>query len=206
MSTDTSPDSHHLILASQSETRIRLLKNAGLSFATDNPRLDEEAIRASLAADGVSARDQADALADLKAAKVAAKYPGAFVIGSDQILEHQGSAFGKAETPEDLQNHLGQLSGQKHSLFCAVVVYEEGRPVWRHVGEVRLTMHDLSPAFIADYVARNWETVRYSVGGYHIEAEGIRLFSRIAGSHFDILGLPLPELLSYLRTRKVITT
>jgi septum formation protein len=183
-----------------------MLENARVPFTSESPRLDETTIRESLSAESVSPRDQADALADLKAAKVAAKVPDAFVIGSDQILEHKGVAFGKPETPDALETQLTTLSGETHRLFSAVVVYEEGRPVWRHVGEVRLTMHPLTPSFIQVYVARNWESVRFSVGGYHIESEGIRLFSRITGSHFDILGLPLPELLSYLRSRKVLTT
>jgi septum formation protein len=59
-------------------------------------------------------------------------------------------------------------------------------------------MRTLSPAFVEAYVARTWDEIRHSVGGYQIEAEGIRLMARIEGDHFTILGLPLLELLNYL--------
>ncbi|SHF07628.1 Maf-like protein [Loktanella atrilutea] len=88
-----------------------------------------------------------------------------------------------------------------HSLLSAAVVYVDGQPQWRHVGVVRLHMRDASDTFIADYVARNWEEIRHCVGAYQIEAEGVRLFHRIEGDYFNILGLPLLELLSYLTLR-----
>ena len=194
-----------LILASTSSSRRRLLEDAGLVFSTEAPRLDEEMLRATLAADGVSSRDQADALADGKARKIADKHPDAIVIGADQILDFEGAVFTKPETPDDLRQQLATLSGQTHRLYAAAVVYENARPVWRHIGEARLTMHALSPSVIEAYVARNWDTVRHSVGGYHIEAEGVRLFSRLEGSYHAVLGLPLIELLSYLSSREVIT-
>lgn len=206
MSTELSPTRTPIVLASQSKIRALMLENARVPFVQTAARIDEEAIRSSLSADGVSSRDQADALADLKAGKVSNNYPDKFVVGSDQILDLNGKALGKAESPDALKAQLADLSAKRHSLFSAVVVYEAGKPVWRYIGEARLTMHPLSDAFIDDYVVRNWDEVRFSVGGYHIENEGIRLFSRIQGSYFDILGLPLPELLSYLRTRKVFTT
>ena len=101
---------------------------------------------------------------------------------------------------------MSALSGKQHTLFSAVVVYEAGKPVWRHIGKAALTMHPLTASYLDDYIARNWDQVRHSVGGYMIEEEGIRLFSKISGSYFDILGLPMPELLSYLTLRKVIAT
>ena len=73
--------------------------------------------------------------------------------------------------------------------------------VWRHVGVVRMNMRDLSPAYVEDYVARNWQSIRHAVGAYKLEEEGVRLFSLIDGDYFHVLGLPLTELLSYLILR-----
>jgi septum formation protein len=67
-------------------------------------------------------------------------------------------------------------------------------------------MHPLSEAFIDDYVARNWDSIRDSVGCYKIEEEGVRLFSRIEGDHFTIQGLPLIEFLSFLVLRGKLAT
>jgi septum formation protein len=88
--------------------------------------------------------------------------------------------------------------------LSAIVAYEASEPVWRHVSEARLTMHQISDAYLDDYVRRNWDSVRHSVGCYKIEEEGVRLFSAITGDHFTILGLPLLPLLDWAATRGMI--
>lgn len=84
------------------------------------------------------------------------------------------------------------------------MIYQDGEPIWRHVGVARLVMRDFSDAYLDDYIARNWDSVRHSVGGYKLEEEGVRLFSRIEGDHFTILGLPLLELIAFLQVREII--
>lgn len=195
-----------IILASASETRARLLRNAGLVVNVAPARIDEEALRASHQADGGTPRDLADLLAEMKSLKLSRLEPEALVLGCDQILECGGRIFAKPETPACAIEHLGSLSGKPHRLFSAAVVSHEGVAIWRHVGQVRMTMHPLSRDFIADYVMRNWDTIRHCVGCYRIEDEGVRLFARIEGDFFHILGLPLIELLTWLRLRGDIGT
>ena len=67
-------------------------------------------------------------------------------------------------------------------------------------------MRSVSDAYLDDYIARNWDSVRHAVGGYKLEEEGVRLFSAIDGDYFTILGLPLLPLLGYLGTRGFIPT
>lgn len=195
-----------LILASASATRIALLRGAGLAVDARPVRLDEPAIRAALAADGATPRDMADALAEMKAARMAVRAPEAVVIGSDQVLDHGGAALGKCDTPEKAQAQLRQLSGGAHRLHTATVVFHLGRPVWRHMATATLTMRDLSDAFLSAYLSRNWDSARHAAGCYMVEAEGIRLFTAIEGDHFGILGLPLLPLLGYLGLRGFIDT
>ncbi|MBC7155144.1 MAG: septum formation protein Maf [Rhodobacteraceae bacterium] len=198
------PTPRRLVLASASPIRAVLLQNAGVATDVVPPRVDEHALRAGFLAEGVAPRDQADTLAEAKARKISAKYPDAMVIGCDQVLEHRGRVLGKPGDQAGARAQLEQLRGDTHRLLSAVVIYEQARPVWRHVGVARLTMRAFSDAYLETYLARAGTGICDSVGSYKLEQEGIRLFSRIEGDYFTILGLPLVELLGYLSDRGVI--
>ncbi len=195
-----------LILASGSKIRRTLLENAGVPVEVSVPRIDEESIKEALVHENASPRDIADALAEGKARKISLKTPGAMVIGCDQTLSFKGRLVSKAESVEEARAQLKEMGGERHKLLSAVVIYEDGKPVWRHVGEVRLEMKRVSDAYLDAYLDRNWEEVRHCVGSYMLEAEGVRLFSRIDGDYFTVLGLPLLPLLAYLGERGLIET
>ena len=186
-----------IILASASDIRSQLLRNADIEHEVIPARIDEETIKASLALEGATPRVMADVLAEQKAKKISVKYPNAFVIGSDQILDFQGQACSKSLSAECLAEFLTKLRGKNHTLYSAAVIYRDGRPVWRHIGKVTLAMRELSQDYITEYVSSEWENVRYCVGGYKIEDKGLRLFDKIDGDYFVILGLPMLELIRF---------
>ncbi|UWQ53778.1 Maf family protein [Leisingera caerulea] len=194
----------HIVLASGSEIRAHLLRQAGIEFETDVPRLDEQAIKAALLAEEAPPRDIADTLAEAKARKVSAKHPGKLVLGCDQVLDFEGQLLSKPASAEVALAQLKEMRGKRHMLLSAAVIYREGEPIWRHVGQVRLVMRKCSDAYLEDYVSRNWDSIRHAVGGYKLEEEGVRLFASIEGSYFNVLGLPLMEIISYLGLQGVI--
>lgn len=187
-----------LILASTSETRSRLLANAGVAHETVPPRVDETTIKAAMLEEGASHRDIADALAEAKGRKVSAKAPGRIVIGCDQVLSHDGRLVSKPGTRDEAAAELRRLRGARHELLSAAVAYRDGEPLWRHVSVVRLSMREFSDTYLEQYLDRNWERLRHSVGGYRLEEEGLRLFRAVEGDYFATLGLPMIPLLSWL--------
>ncbi|MFT6677286.1 MAG: septum formation protein [Sulfitobacter sp.] len=189
------------ILASGSDIRRILLRQAGLDFEVIKPRVDEEMIKQALLSEQAKPRDIADALAEMKARKISEKHPDALVLGCDQVLDHHGVMMSKAQTPEMAMMQLQALRGDRHSLLAAAVLYEGGKPIWRHVGQVRLRMREASDSYLSEYIDRNWDSIRHAVGCYKLEEEGVRLFSGIEGDYFHVLGMPLLELLNYLTLR-----
>jgi septum formation protein len=192
-----------VILASQSASRRAMLTAAGVPFEATAAGVDEDAAKAGLA--GSKPRDLADALAELKAVKVSLRHPGRLVLGSDSVVAlADGSLLDKPESREQAADHLARMSGARHDLWSAAVVAENGRPVWRHVEAAKMHVRPLSPGFIQWYLDQEWPAIAGCVGCYRIEGPGAQLFSRIEGSQFTVLGLPLLNVLDYLRTREVI--
>jgi len=187
-----------IILASKSAARRAVLDGAGVPYQATVAGVDEDAVKASLLADGHGPRDIADALAELKALKVSRGRPE-FVIGSDQTLDLDGTLYDKAESVDAARERLQLLRGKTHKLHSAVVVAKDGAPIWREIVTASLTMRDFSDAFLEDYLATEGPHALGSVGCYRLEGPGAQLFSKIEGDYFAILGLPLMGLMDLLR-------
>ncbi len=193
-----------LILASSSEVRKALLEKSNISFTSIKANIDEDAVKSSLLSENYSPRDIADALAELKASKISLKKQNSLVLGCDQILEFEGSILEKPPSKNSAIQQLMKISGKKHCAYSAAVIFESSQPIWRYVGKADLFVKNNSEEYISDYVNRNWESIKNSVGGYKIEEEGCRLFSKINGDYFSILGMPLLEIINFLCIRGVI--
>jgi septum formation protein len=195
-----------LILASQSPFRRALLEGVGLRFTVHPAHVDEVAIKQAVRAEHESAEDAALLLAEMKAARVAQREPGALVIGADQILVCEDVWFDKPEDIPDARAQLSTLRGKTHMLATAVVCHIGESRVWHHVARPRLTMRPFSDEFLDAYLEEEGETVTATVGGYRLEGPGLQLFDRIDGEHSAIIGLPMLSLLGFLRQHGVLLT
>jgi len=193
-----------IVLASSSAVRADLLRNAGVEVTVDPARVDEAAVKAALLAEGAPPRDVADKLAELKALRIGARHEAALVLGADQVLVHRGEILDKPASLAEAREHLQRLRGDRHELLSAAVIVSQGSPVWRHVGAARLTMRPFSDGFLDRYLDEIGHAALTSVGAYQLEGQGAQLFARVEGDYFTVLGLPLLEVLGFLRARGVL--
>ena len=188
---------HPLILASRSRARQTLLANAGIDFEAVAAEIDERAVQQ---ASGLSAPDEIAALlAREKAVSVSLRQPDKYVVGADQTLALGKRLFSKPAGRAQAAEQLRALAGHSHELHSAVAVARDGKILFACVTTARMTMRRLGEAEIEAYLNEAGEAVTSSVGAYQLEGLGVHLFERIEGDHFTILGLPLMQLLGFLR-------
>ena len=197
--------SARLILASGSAIRKQILDGAGLSYEVITRPVDEAAIKDAMLFDNARLRDIADALAEAKAMRVSRQEAG-LVIGADQIMVMDKTLFDKPRDMDEARRRLISMRGKKHELIGAVVICENGAPVWRHISKTKLWVRDFSDDFLDWYIETEGEALMKSVGAYRFEGPGSQLFERVEGGFFAILGLDLLPVLDYLRSRGIAAT
>lgn len=193
-----------IILASTSEIRRKILRNAGIELSVVDSELDETEARKSIGK--ILPRNLAVELAKLKSQKVSREHPRALVIGADQVLGFKGSVFNKPASREEAEKQLLQLRNETHTLFSAVSCSVAGTEVWGHCADARLTMRNFTKNFLKSYLDVDADEYLSSVGAYKLEKTGIQLFETIEGDYFTILGLPMLPLLKFLRDREVVSS
>lgn len=203
MNTAISPSSS-IVLASASKVRARLLRAAGIPVEIAPANVDEEEVKLSLHAECAAAIDAAVMLAEMKAQRVSRAKGGAMVIGADQILVLDKQWFDKPADCNGAKAHLKALSGKTHGLATAAVIVRDGHRLWHHVSTPKLTMRVLSDDFIDDYLDKVGDAALTSVGAYQLEGLGAQLFTRVDGDFFTILGLPLLQVLGFLREHRLV--
>lgn len=194
---------NRLILASGSAIRREILDGACLDYEVIVRPVDEAAIKEAMLAENARLRDIADALAEAKAMRVSRQEAG-FVIGADQIMVMDNQLFDKPKDMDEVCSRLLSMRGKKHELIGAVVICENGAPVWRHISRTKLWVREFSDEFLDWYIETEGEALMKSVGAYRFEGPGAQLFEKVEGGFFAILGLDLLPVLDYLRTRGAV--
>jgi septum formation protein len=191
-----------LILASQSRARQTLLANAGINFEAVPAEIDERAVQqaSNLSAPG----DIAALLAREKSLSVSSRLTDRLVVGADQTLALGSRLFSKPAGRAQAAEQLSALAGRTHELHSGVAVARDGKILFADASSARMTMRRLGEAEIDAYLDEAGEAVTSSVGAYQLEGLGVHLFERIEGDHFTILGLPLLQLLAFLRSERLL--
>ena len=193
-----------LVLASGSASRKSLLTAAGVRFIADPADLDEDRLMTELKPAG--AEVMARTLAEQKALAVSRRHPGQIVLGGDSVIAFDGDYLSKCASLAEARTLLLKLSGQTHLLVSAAALARDGALLWAHASPCRMTMRDLSPQFLEDYLAAEGKELLSSVGCYRFEGRGAQLFDKVEGDYFSVLGLPLLPVLVQLRKEGVLAS
>ncbi len=193
----TAKNSRRLVLGSTSRYRRALLQRLGLPFVVAPPDIDEAPLPAETPA-GTALR-----LAEAKARAVAARYPVALVIGSDQVADCAGHAIGKPGNRDRAVEQLHALSGRTVTFHTAIALVDAASGRCRTaLVDVRSTFRTLSPGEIDAYLDR--EEPYDCAGSVRSERLGIALFDRIESDDpTALIGLPLIALTRLLRDEGV---
>lgn len=181
-----------LFLASTSPARRALLDALGVPYSAEAPGVDEEV------PPGTPVEDAVRMLALRKARAVAARHPGALVLGADQLAEVDGRVLGKPDSRQAARAQLGTLLGRTHRLLTAVALVGGGDEQLE-VDVVTLRFHPLTAEELERYLdTGEWQGC---AGGYRIEGRGQALFDAFEGDRTSVQGLPMLPVVRMLRAR-----
>lgn len=190
-----------IILASKSESRLKILQETGIDFLQLKSNIDESLVKKKYKKKNVNFI--ATKLAEAKALFISRENRKSYVIGADQICISKGKIFSKPKNKKKAIEQLSELNGKTHKLISAFSICYDNQVVYSYVEEVKLKMRKLSKKSIKDYV--EIDRPISSCGSYRFEANGKYLFSDVVGNNSTILGLPILPLIKILFKKKIIT-
>ena len=183
-----------LILASGSSIRKQMLADAGVVFEVITSEVDEDLIKSTFTKETFPKR--VIELSKAKAKEVSKLYPGALVIGADQMCVLGNESFDKPLEFSKAVENLTKLSGKTHIQFSGVCLYKERKLIWEHSEFAELKMKSLSKEEIKAYI--KLDDPLQCCGCYKFESNGSDLFEYVKGSENVIKGLALEALLEAL--------
>ncbi len=191
----------HIILASSSLARKKILSDLGLKFDIISPNFDEEKAKPKIK--HLTIQQQAIYLAKQKALSVSVLHPNSLVIGSDQICELEKRAIDKSRNRSDAIKQIKSLQGKTHIQNNAVCLYQGTKLLFKKSSKAKLTIRNLSDKEIANYVDldKSWGCA----GSYKFESLGKHLFAKVSGCDDSIVGMNILPLINFLHKQQLIS-
>ena len=189
------------ILASNSASRKKLLKKAGLVFLTEKPLCDEEHIKDQLLKKNINKKNLPKLLAQAKALSISKNNTKNLVVGSDTIILFNNKIINKAKTIEEAKKKLQKLSGKKHQIISGASVCLNNKEIWSYQQTSTIHMNTLNQKQINTYLKKTGKNILSSVGCYQVEKLGPQVIKSINGDFFNVLGFPLFPFLIFLSKR-----
>ncbi|MDA9684317.1 Maf family protein [Candidatus Pelagibacter bacterium] len=191
-----------LILASKSGVRKKILDNNNIDCEVIVSNVDEDEVKASLINEGADPLTISKNLAEIKSIKVSNKNPDRMVLGADSVISLDNKLISKPKSRQEALDILKKLNNSEHYLISSVCISRNGAMIWNHTDTSKLKMKNFNEEQLLDYLNKIKTETLLAYGVYQVEAEGLGLFEYIKGDHNSIMGLPIKDIINYIRKYK----
>jgi septum formation protein len=188
-----------IILASKSGVRKQILDKYNIDNEVIVSNVDEDEVKQSLLAEGANPLSISKNLAELKSIKVSNQQPDRLVLGADSVISLNEELINKPGSREEAFKILKKLNNSKHYLISSVCISKNGSMIWNHTESSELKMKNLKDEELLEYLNKIKTKILLAYGVYQIEADGLELFEYIKGDRDSIMGLPVREIISYIK-------
>ena len=189
-----------IILASKSEVRKIILEKNDFICHVVPSNVDEDQVKDSLLAAGANPMLVSKNLAELKSIKVSNKYPDQMVLGADSVISLNNELINKPKSREDALEILKSLNGSVHFLITSFCISKNGAMIWNFTDQSELKMKKISEEGLITYLKKISTETLLAYGVYQIEAGGLKLFETVKGDKDSIMGLPIKQIIEYIKT------
>ena len=191
-----------IILASKSGVRKKILDENNIDCEVIISNVDEDEVKGSLIAEGADPLLISKNLAEIKSIKVSKQNPDRLVLGADSVISLNNKLINKPKSREEALKILKKLNNSKHFLISSVCISKNGAMIWNHSESSELKMKNLSESSLKNYLQKISTKTLLAYGVYQVEAKGLELFEYIKGDHNSIMGLPIKDIINYIKQYK----
>ena len=191
-----------IILASKSGVRKKILDKYDIDNEVIVSNVDEDEVKLSLLAEGADPLSISKNLAEVKSIKVSNKNPDRYVLGADSVISLNTELINKPKSREEAFAILKKLNNSKHYLISSVCIAKNGAMIWNHTDSSELKMKNFNDNELSSYLNKIETKTLIAYGVYQIEADGLELFEYIKGDKDSIMGLPIKEIVNYIKQLK----
>ena len=188
-----------IILASKSGVRKEILDKYKIENEVIVSNVDEDEVKESLLSEGADPLSISKNLAEIKSVKVSIKNPDRYVLGADSVISLKGELINKPTSREEAFAILKKLNNSLHHLISSVCIAKNGVMIWNYSDSSELKMKNLNDNKLSSYLNKIDTKVLLAYGVYQIEADGLELFEYIKGDKDSIMGLPIKEIINYIK-------
>ncbi len=188
-----------IILASKSGVRKEILDKYNIDNEVIVSNVDEDEVKESLLNEGANPLSISKNLAEIKSIKVSNKNPDRYVLGADSVISLNEKLINKPNSREEALDILKKLNNSKHNLISSVCISKNGAMIWNYTDSSELKMKDLNDEELSLYLSKIDTKTLLAYGVYQIEANGLELFEYVKGDKDSIMGLPIKEIINYIK-------